>query len=105
MKYRKLPVVIDAIQLTNESVMDVYKFIHGKDSVRLKNDYESEKWYEYCCIVSRDGMRLKTMESDNETQIAKMSDYIIKGVHGEFYPCDEEVFKKTYEVVLPNRIE
>ena len=24
-------------------------------------------------------------------------DYIIKGIKGEFYPCKEDIFKKTYE--------
>ena len=23
-------------------------------------------------------------------------DYIIKGIKGEFYPCKEDIFKKTY---------
>lgn len=27
------------------------------------------------------------------------NDYIIKGVNGEFYPCNSEVFEKTYEEV------
>ncbi|MGT2800850.1 hypothetical protein [Streptococcus marmotae] len=26
-------------------------------------------------------------------------DYIIKGVHGEFYPCKPDIFKETYEEV------
>ena len=29
---------------------------------------------------------------------AKATDLIIKGVNGEFYPCDAEVFKKTYDI-------
>lgn len=28
--------------------------------------------------------------------IANIGDYIIKGVHGEFYPCKPDIFKKTY---------
>lgn len=26
-------------------------------------------------------------------------DYIIKGVNGEIYPIDKEIFKKTYDVI------
>lgn len=26
-------------------------------------------------------------------------DYVIKGVHGEFYPCKPDIFEKTYEPV------
>ena len=28
---------------------------------------------------------------------AKVGDYIIKGVHGEFYPCKPDTFHDTYE--------
>ena len=27
------------------------------------------------------------------------SDYIIKGVNGEFYPCKPDIFEKTYDLV------
>ena len=30
---------------------------------------------------------------------AKVYDYIIKGVHGEFYPCKPDIFQETYEEV------
>ena len=30
---------------------------------------------------------------------AEIGDYIIKGVHGEFYPCKEDIFKETYEII------
>lgn len=28
---------------------------------------------------------------------ASIGDYIIKGVNGEFYPCKQDIFDKTYE--------
>lgn len=31
--------------------------------------------------------------------VAKAGDYIIRGVHGELYPCKPDIFKKTYEEV------
>ncbi len=39
---------------------------------------------------------IHTLEGDHE---AKVGDYIIKGVQGEFYPCKPEIFVKTYEAV------
>jgi hypothetical protein len=30
---------------------------------------------------------------------AKMYDWIIKGVKGELYPCDNEVFEATYDIL------
>ena len=32
------------------------------------------------------------------THHASVGDYIIKGVHGEFYPCKPDIFAKTYEI-------
>lgn len=29
---------------------------------------------------------------------ARIYDYIIKGINGEFYPCKPEIFAKTYEL-------
>lgn len=33
------------------------------------------------------------------THHASVGDYIIKGVHGELYPCKPYIFEKTYEKV------
>jgi hypothetical protein len=37
---------------------------------------------------------VKTLEGD---MCGNAGDYLIKGVNGELYPCNEEIFKKTYE--------
>jgi hypothetical protein len=39
---------------------------------------------------------VKTLEG---IMTGKKGDYLIQGVEGEFYPCKETVFKKTYEKV------
>jgi hypothetical protein len=31
--------------------------------------------------------------------LATLGDWIIKGVNGEVYPCKDDIFKKTYELV------
>lgn len=30
---------------------------------------------------------------------AEIGDWIIKGVNGEFYPCKDSIFKKTYDIL------
>lgn len=97
-KFRKKPVVIEAIQLKENNILEVYRFIHGRDSVNLSCRITSDKWDDYENIVKDNGgLRLKTLESDNETQIASFGDFVIKGVQGEFYPCKPDVFQQTYE--------
>lgn len=39
---------------------------------------------------------VSTIEGDME---GKKGDYLIIGVEGEMYPCDQRIFKKTYEPV------
>jgi hypothetical protein len=42
------------------------------------------------------GIKIDTLEG---TMVANIGDWIIKGVHGEFYPCKPEIFSQTYEFV------
>ena len=77
-KYRKKPVVIEAIQWTSDNLSEIDKFTKGK----VKN-------HESVLIIP-------TLEGE---MYASLSDYIIKGVNGEFYPCKPDIFAKTYEEV------
>lgn len=45
-KFRKKPVVIEAIEFkkTYASVLEMYKFVNGEDSVVLKSQLDHEKF-------------------------------------------------------------
>ena len=77
-KYKKKPVVIEAIRFTGSNYKEIREFIE-------KNTLCSD-----LSIV------IPTLEGD---MVAQKGDYIIKGVHGEFYPCKPDIFNETYEVV------
>ena len=47
-------------------------------------------------VWKKNGIVIHTLEGNH---LAKAGDFIIKGVHGEFYPCKPDIFKKTYEVL------
>ena len=83
MKYRKKPVVIEAVQFvdTEESILKLSEL--GLDPVRI--DYTD---------LDNPILKIETLEG---LMIATEVDYIIKGVQGEFYPCKPEIFKETYE--------
>lgn len=93
-KATKKPVTIEAIQLTKKSLRDVLLFI-GQD-VDIGSEIAASKFEDYRRIVCEQGLKLKTLESDGQTQVANIGDYIIKGVQGEFYPCKPDIFKATY---------
>jgi hypothetical protein len=95
-KYRKKPVVIDAILLEDNrsSIRDCTIFLGDKVET---DPYTQEKFEEYCDLVRKNkGIRIKTLEGEH---LASFGDYIIKGIAGEFYPCKPEIFWKTYEEV------
>lgn len=81
-KYRKKPVVIDAVMLKSGGEFDAFCVQHGfEDKYKMNSD---------------GSITISTLEGD---MIAREGDYIIKGVEGEFYPCKPEIFMKTYEEV------
>jgi len=87
-KYRKLPVVIDAIEWTGENLMDVLRFTGVHFSAKLWSEDDFKR------IVRNEGLKIFTLEGSLKSSIG---DYIIRGVSGEFYPCKPDIFHKTYE--------
>jgi hypothetical protein len=81
--FRKKPVVVEAMQFTQESASKVHSWIvfnGGKVS------------------SSTDGISILTREGP---MLVKERAWVIRGVEGEFYPCDERIFQKTYEAIDP----
>lgn len=40
--------------------------------------------------------QVETLEHAN-TFTAKAGDYLIRGINGEYYACDKEIFEKSYD--------
>ena len=90
-KYRKKPVVIEAMEVTDVSKQDVAAWIFdGGGDVEVLSPYIMRQGG----IDSTHAFQVKTLEG---FMWAKYGDYIIKGVNGEFYPCKPDIFAKTYE--------
>jgi len=92
MKYRKKPVVIEAIQWTGEMTQEMYDFLTQTEAnpVEPKGENFSVQRRQTGNLV------IKTLEGDH---IASKGDFIIRGVKGEFYPCKPDIFIATYEAV------
>ena len=100
-KYKKKPVVIEAIKLTEKSIKEVYEFVHGY-KVELKNLIEFDYWELYEKTVVKEGMNIPTLEDGFDKRakhVASMGDYVIKGIKGEFYACKPDIFQATYEAI------
>ena len=99
MRYRKKPVIVEALQWNGKNVIDIYNFLEDKN-VETQYEVNSEGKNFYIdfsrgqCVTG--DLMIKTLEG---TMKADIGDYIIKGVNGEFYPCKPDIFEKTYEEV------
>jgi len=92
MKYRKKPVVIEAIIWTGANLREIIDF------TGLHKSAAKWTWEEYVKIVEREGLKIFTLEGP---MVASVGDYIIRGVKGEFYACRPDIFAMTYESVEP----
>lgn len=102
-KYRKKPVVIEAIQVPKmlalgQSIMRymdrsiaVAEWCGGISYMMAQED---EKAFEDAIVVGP-YIAIPTLEG---VMAARPGDFIIKGVQGEFYPCRSDIFEQTYEV-------
>ena len=87
-KYRKKPVVIEAVRLLlPETPSDIASWCAGR--VCGAGDLTAKVWIE-----------IDTLEG---VMRADYGDWIIKGVKGEFYPCKPDIFEATYEVVTDGK--
>lgn len=77
-KFRKKPVVIEAIQFTGDNFKECKDFLEGNydNTVNIPN--------------------VKTL---NGVVSVEIGEFLCKGVQGEFYPCKPDIFEKTYEEV------
>lgn len=86
MKVRKKPVVVDAWpvdELLNTHVGDLPTYVLDAYRAGLI-DFE------------KDRITVITMEG---TMSGWSGWYLMRGIEGEFYPCDGAIFEKTYDIV------
>jgi hypothetical protein len=94
MKFRKKPVVIEAVQF--EYSVEGYnkiKAFAGDAIGSMSKHRHPGAIGEVQILTLEDGVNLKVKH------IAQDGDWIIKGVQGEFYACKPDIFEQTYEAV------
>ena len=91
-KYRKKPVVIEAIQFDGSRQMtESLKSAGVFCGYIISHDHAT---MQDSCIGN-----IKTLEG---TMQVKKDDWIIKGIKGEYYPCRSDIFEATYDEVVDN---
>ena len=98
MKFRKKPIVVEAVQLlwtTWHEMCDhagVGKLKEGKPEGCYVNEKGQITKDTNGCL----GLRIPTPEG---VMLAIEGDWVIKGIKGELYPCKPDIFEATYEIV------
>lgn len=82
-KFRKRPVVIEAMQFTSESRNQCFRFVTCNCAPTFD-------------VSHNPTLTIQTLEGN---MTAVDGDWIIKGIKGEFYPCKPDIFAATYEPV------
>jgi hypothetical protein len=97
-KFRKKPVVIDAVQWTGANVQELSEFLAGFAlHVAPPNEPSCPKciaFFDY--TTAAPSLTIPTLEGNHT---ASPGDWIIRGIRGEFYPCKPDIFEATYEAV------
>jgi hypothetical protein len=84
-RYRKKPVVIEAMQFTGQprGILEWTGMNDAAGSYVFWNDGK---------------LIIRTLEGD---MTADAGDWIIRGIKGELYPCKPDIFEATYERAEP----
>jgi hypothetical protein len=91
MKFRKKPVVIEALQFKfNDSAIAELENFCGEALGNIRKEHDNSP-AEAEIGTLEDGVHLTFKH------IATEGDWIIKGVQGEFYACKPDIFEQTYE--------
>ena len=84
-KFRKKPIVIEALQLRWDNWSKMRDFVSAGEPGKPKGINQVGDSIE---------MLIPTLEGPH---LARENDWIIKGVKGELYPCKPDIFKEIYE--------
>ena len=91
MRYRKKPVVIEAMQFRGPTAI-----LTDADYAMSFDDWIVASQGIFPCRYVGSTMVIPTLEGD---MTAHAGDWIIKGVKDELYPCKPDIFMATYEKV------
>lgn len=91
--YRKKPVTIRALRWTGDNTEEIREFTDGGfREIPLEHRTEEQREQDVYAEV---------WDYLHSTWVGvKVGQWIIKGVQGEHYPCDPDVFEATYEEAL-----
>lgn len=89
MKYRKKPIVIEAVLISEDGAQSLFELVDGSPNVDIVRGHHLSSIPDKVICV-----HILTLEGK---MIGNLGDYLIRGIKGEFYPCKPDIFAATYE--------
>lgn len=83
-KARKKPIEIEFMQYTGSNEQELKKWGNGKVHISFNPFNSTEELF------------VHTLEGIMSIDI---NDYVVRGVHGEFYAVKPDIFRKTYDIL------
>lgn len=89
MKFKKKPVIIDAIQWFKNGDHPLVFYYRTPD-------LDGQLLCKHCGDIMHNHGWIDTLENGH---IVCPNDWVITGVKGEYYPCKPDIFQMTYEQI------
>jgi hypothetical protein len=89
-KFRKKPVIVEAVRWTGDNLQEVISFTGRHPST------QDWTWEHFESVVKQEGLKIFTLSGP---VFPEVGDWILRGVKGEVYPCQPDIFAETYEAV------
>lgn len=93
MRAIKKPVEIEFVIWNGRNEEEIKEFV-GEEGCMFYDHYKDG-------VIVR-GLDIITLEG---RMYGSIGDYIVKGVEGEFYPCNPSIFLKTYDVIEEPKVD
>ncbi len=76
-RFVKQPIEVEARQVTAETMFDVAEWCGGH-------------------VTLHEAAQVELFDAAGLRMVARLGDYVIEGVAGDFYPCKADAFDATY---------
>lgn len=84
-RVRKRPVAVEAMYYDGFNRREIRNWMKEESAISSAKSNDLD-----------DKFRIVTLEG---TMTVKPGDWVIKGIKGEFYPCNPDIFEATYELI------
>jgi len=92
MKVQKRAIRVEAIRLSND-----------KDDLKEILSWSTKKT-PIVIVYSEEEVKYVEITTPEGKMTAQKGDWIVKGICGETYPVKDEIFIKTYDLIIENKI-